>query len=241
MSSQFLLSGLVGSGALAPASLDSTAKRYDGIRYISRSSKGSRVFASIIAGFRFKPARNLLFLTLSSSNESIGRVIMKDFLSWRRWYCHELKIKPFDYFCVQTSEGNNVLHLLVELSYIPFDYMCKMWDRFHKSHIVFVEKVYSKSSKLANYFVSHYLESQKGLIRHSSSKGWLFFHWRAKMLSFVRKYGYVNGICHWKFFLSSFSGHVSAFIDRFPSWMPVYYESGNHKLVDFSYNSVSFV
>ena len=82
----------------------------------------------------------------------------------------------FEYFRVETNEGNGVLHILFRGQWLPYNYLVDNWQEIHNSwdlNIKFIDTADPKSS--AGYVVSQYLSSQRSsYVRSSQSWNWVF-------------------------------------------------------------------
>lgn len=97
----------------------------------------------------------------------------------RRYYSG-LKIGSsfsFDYFKVQTNEGNGVLHILFKGCYLPYNYLVDNWMDLHNSWNVNIKKIGNRKKDVdrsASYVISQYVSSQEcTFVRSSQSWSWI--------------------------------------------------------------------
>lgn len=102
----------------------------------------------------------------------------RNIVSWEKF--------KLDYLNIRTGEGNGVLHLLCFMGYIPVRYLSNLWQRIHKSEVVWITSCYNYSSRIGSYLVSHYLSLQAHFIYVSMSRDWIFKGWR-KVYDVLRK------------------------------------------------------
>ena len=102
--------------------------------------------------------------------------ITKDEMS--RFYGHSNLFKKFsfDYFKVETNEGNGVLHILYRGSYLPYSWLSSVWSEIHNSPIVNIKLLNLHDSiKTSCYIVSQYVSFQySSYVRSSQSWDWVF-------------------------------------------------------------------
>ena len=100
------------------------------------------------------------------------------------------KTFDFEYFKVETNEGNGVLHILYRGSYLPYDFLVDNWQEIHNSWDVNIMKINLNDSKnAAGYVVSQYVGGQgSSYVRSSQSWKWVFRGF--KSLWYQMKYSY---------------------------------------------------
>jgi hypothetical protein len=95
-----------------------------------------------------------------------------------RFYGHSdiFKKFSFEYFKVETNEGNGVLHILYRGSYLPHSWISSTWMEIHNSPIVNIRLLDFKDSKKTScYIVSQYVSFQNSsYVRSSQSWNWVF-------------------------------------------------------------------
>jgi hypothetical protein len=95
-----------------------------------------------------------------------------------RYYGHNDLTKKFtfEYFKVETSEGNGVLHIVYRGSYLPHSWVSSSWSEIHNSPIVNIKLLnFNDMKKTACYVVSQYISSQgSSYVRSSQSWNWVF-------------------------------------------------------------------
>jgi hypothetical protein len=87
-----------------------------------------------------------------------------------------LKNFNFEYFKVETNEGNGVLHILYRGSWLPYSFLVDNWQDIHLSFDVNIKKVDLSDCKSAScYVVSQYVSRQENsYVRSSQSWKWVF-------------------------------------------------------------------
>ena len=98
----------------------------------------------------------------------------------------------YEYFKVQTDEGNGVLHILYKGSYLPYNYLVDNWQDIHNTWDLNIKKIgFNKGDiqRVSGYVVSQYLSSQtSSYVRSSQSWKWLFKGYRKAWLNFLDFY-----------------------------------------------------
>ena len=98
----------------------------------------------------------------------------------------------YDYFKIQTNEGNGVIHSLFKGNYLPYNYVVDNWNDLHNSWDVNIKAVKNgKESvqKVSSYVVSQYLSTQKSsYVRSSQCWHWLFRGYRKAWLNHLAQY-----------------------------------------------------
>jgi hypothetical protein len=82
-----------------------------------------------------------------------------------------------EFFQVQTTEGNGVLHVVwawrgQRSFYVPQAWLSSEWERIHGASIVWVSRIggdESDRSKVSRYMVAQYCGNQSGFVRFSYS------------------------------------------------------------------------
>ena len=82
----------------------------------------------------------------------------------------------FEYFKVETNEGNGVLHIVYRGSYLPYSWISSVWSEIHNSPIVNIKLLdFNDMKKTSCYIVSQYMSSQgSSYVRSSQSWKWVF-------------------------------------------------------------------
>ena len=195
----------VAGGSPPEPSLDFNGQNCTLAHRRSWDRKRRRAYHRILSGIRRHKGERLRFLTLTSSPEA-RRPITKDFRvlkerirrltplrlvrlgyltlkDCRYYYGSKPLNEPlrFDYFWVETSEGNGVLHILYFGDYIPQKWLSDAWRDIHQSPIVDIRatksvvKGFNKDMKrLAVYCVVQYCAEQDKFIRYGWGWGWVF-------------------------------------------------------------------
>lgn len=105
--------------------------------------------------------------------------LRRDMQELRRRVADRWSVAGIKYVCVETMEGNGVLHMLWGAKadkgqfYIPYKWLSQEWEEIHGAWNVWVARVRDgKSSlrRLSRYIVSQYCGGQDGLVRLSQSR-----------------------------------------------------------------------
>lgn len=123
------------------------------------SRKISRAYQRLMTGLQI--ARNfnafMRFLTLTSPNNP-KRPIKKSFAILRlRIERATLRRDGFigfrfnRYFCLRTSEGNSVLHIVFWGNFIPQDWLSKNWEEIHGAWIVSIKACWTQRRALGRF------------------------------------------------------------------------------------------
>lgn len=66
------------------------------------------------------------------------------------------------YFCLRTSEGNGVLHIIYWGQYIPIQWLKKNWFDIHGAYQVNIQLLKQKYGvkRIVNYLITNYLQAQ---------------------------------------------------------------------------------
>ena len=109
-----------------------------------------------------------------------------------KYYFPEERYKKFsfEYFKVETNEGNGVLHILYRGSYLPYNFVVDNWFDIHLSFNANIQLVNMSSLKdCAGYVVSQYVGSQgSSYVRSSQSWKWVFRGFKSLWYAMVRDY-----------------------------------------------------
>ena len=81
------------------------------------------------------------------------------------------------YFCVETSEGGGVLHMIWAIEgekavWIDQAWLSEEWEKIHGAKIVYIKRIDQRggsAGRISKYFVSQYFAGQKALVRISWS------------------------------------------------------------------------
>jgi len=96
----------------------------------------------------------------------------------------------FEYFKVETNEGNGVLHILYRGSYLPYNFLVDNWQDIHLSWDLNIKKIDIKNpSSSALYVVGQYVSNQNSsYVRSSQSWNWVFRGFKKIWYQFSRFY-----------------------------------------------------
>jgi hypothetical protein len=111
-----------------------------------------------------------------------------------RFYSHSDLTKRFhfEYFKVETNEGNGVLHIVYRGSYLPHSWISSVWSEIHNSPIVNIRLLdFNDMKKTSCYIVSQYMSSQgSSYVRSSQSWNWVFRGFKSMWYLLKRGYRY---------------------------------------------------
>jgi hypothetical protein len=96
----------------------------------------------------------------------------------------------FEYFKVETNEGNGVLHIVYRGSYLPHSWISSVWSEIHNSPIVNIKLLdFEDMKKTSCYIVSQYMSSQgSSYVRSSQSWNWVFRGFKSMWYLLKRDY-----------------------------------------------------
>lgn len=167
----------------------------------SHARKKGRYYHRIMSGVTFATYKKqtLRWGTLTTSDKSKFSQLPRDFdvlvKRIRR------KFPYFNYWKLNATEGNGVIHFIYTGSYIPKKWLVANWNDIHSSYIVDIQFIRSPK-KVTNYLVSHYLANHASYSRMSWSQGWLFrgaiSRWNA--ICKAVKQGYFHNDFHNKYY-----------------------------------------
>lgn len=100
----------------------------------------------------------------------------------------------FEYFKVETSEGNGVLHILYRGSYLPYNFLVDNWSDIHNSWEINICKVNMEDIRNASlYVVSQYVGNQESAyVRSSQSWNWVFRGFKTRWYDLKYQYNHWN-------------------------------------------------
>lgn len=188
------------------------------LEYDPNRQKAKRIFQRMITGLQIASNQNrdMRFLTLTTSNEkrysrhkvgetSEGKPIweqkertLKDSFDILRQRIKRARVNRegftgFNlnkYYCLRTSEGNGVLHLIFwGGNYIPLTWLKNAWHDIHGAYQVNIQFVHNKKRTvggLVGYLLDNYLLNQP-IKRMSYGWGWAW-------LGFCKSWEKVRGI-----------------------------------------------
>lgn len=108
----------------------------------------------------------------------------------RYFYKKDKYFKKFtlEYFKVETSEGNGVLHILYRGQYLPYNFIVDNWQDIHNSWEVNIQLINKdKPVDSALYVVGQYVAGQDtAYVRSSHSWNWVFRGFKSKWYEFCR-------------------------------------------------------
>lgn len=171
------------------------------------NNKQKRAFQRVISGMQMAEIQNrrIRFMTLTSSNVAYdslnddfrvlkarikrltpAKLLRDGYISSRQ--LHNLYLnKPlnepliFEYFKVQTNEGNGVLHIVYKGDYIPQVWLSENWMDIHNAWDVNIKEIKYDIKRTAMYVISQYVSNQDAsFVRSSWSQGWCFHGFVAK-------------------------------------------------------------
>lgn len=132
----------------------------------------------------------------------------------------------FEYFRVETNEGNGVLHILFRGSWLPYNFLVDNWMDIHNSWDLNIKLINMDQLKQSSsYVVSQYMSSQNSsYVRSSQSWKWVFRGFKTRW--HLLKYQYNN----WKNYFE---------VDKYEMWDNILKETAENyfypqkKLADF--------
>jgi hypothetical protein len=132
----------------------------------------------------------------------------------------------FEYFKVQTNEGNGVLHILYRGEWLPYNFLVDNWQDIHISWDINIKYVNMDDIKEASsYVVSQYMSSQESsYVRSSQSWKWIFRGFKSKW--YLLKY-------HYRKFPSCFKNNLFDIWDNILKEYAENYFYPQRKLADF--------
>ncbi len=145
----------------------------------------------------------VLWVTLTSGvpvgeieRERAHKKLRLDFAELRKRISRKWGYQPFEYVCIETAEGNGVLHMLWALEaskgqfYVPYAWLKDQWEAIHGAWSVWVARVSNGESsrrRLSRYIVTQYCGGQDALVRLSQSRlGFSFGKCRKALLSSIK-------------------------------------------------------
>jgi hypothetical protein len=163
----------------------------------------------------------LRFLTLTSSPGSVGRNLNADFRTLKMRVLRKFHFK-MKYWKIRTNEGNEALHIVYRVKFVPQTWLAEAWAEIHLSPTVDIRSLYETSRGLKGivfYLIGNYLSKQT-FERMSWGYSWVWRGFTKTWKHIIEVYGYKSGLWVWKqmlcFFLLVWSGQVrlAKFMDR---------------------------
>ncbi len=98
----------------------------------------------------------------------------------------------FEYFKVETSEGNGVLHILYRGQYLPYNFIVDNWQDIHNSWDIHIMEVdLNRAKDTSAYIVSQYIGNQQSAyVRSSQSWNWVFRGYKQLWYKMKQDYPY---------------------------------------------------
>lgn len=166
----------------------------------------ARAFHRLLTGLQIgqNMQAQMRFMTLTTAKRAKRRLRQSfDVLKLRikrATYEHDgfVGFKFNRYFCLRTSEGNGVLHVVFWGRFIPWKWLQQQWIDIHGARGVDIRKVYDKRNKrvggLVGYLITNYLSEQP--IERMS------YGWRWAWLGFCKSWKRVqetyNNLRRWR-------------------------------------------
>lgn len=156
-----------------------------------------RIYKRVRQGFASHPGKRLSFLTLTSPGGNEQKQPLEKSLNLLIKRIRH-KYGEFEYFAVQTTEGNGVYHIIFHGPYIPQKWLSDTWQKIRGAWSVDIRSVGTVKSKyrLGRYIVQAYISGQNFVVRSSMSRGWLSKP-VTKIKEFERFMRKVLGIRYW--------------------------------------------
>jgi hypothetical protein len=151
------------------------------------SRKRKRAFHRLVSGLTRAHGRGefLRVVTLTSHVGFDARRLSRCFQRLRRRIARDLHFW-IEYWKINTSEGNGTVHLVYKAvplkgacfvpnrGFIPQDWLSRVWSEITGgSFVVFIQRLWNRPRKLANYLLSQYFTGQP-FERMSWSWSWVF-------------------------------------------------------------------
>jgi len=163
--------------------------------------KQFRVRQAVIDRLRLwqSQAYRVRWVTLTGSNDSKAERLRDDFAELRRRIGREFGYK-FEFVCVDTREGNGVLHMLWAMQgprfFVPFKWLQAQWQAIHAAMFVNIQDVGGgdgDARRLSRYIVAQYCGGQDALVRLSQSRAAyplarMRVAWYGALLGLVERY-----------------------------------------------------
>lgn len=145
-------------------------------------AKQGRIFHRLVTGLQIAINKNeiMRFLTLTTApnaKRDIKKsfdVLRKRIMRANRWKDGFSGFKFNKYFCLRTTEGLGVLHIVFWGKFIPIQWLKKNWLDIHGAYEVDIREVKTKKKKangIVNYLITNYLTTQP-IKRMSYGWGW---------------------------------------------------------------------
>ena len=165
--------------------------------------KQRRAYQRVLSGINYHYKEILRFLTLTMPVDeekkrelpdafralkayiqrmTVGRLVKEGWLSQRQanfYYAgrKETDTMRFEYFKVETSEGNGVLHIMFYGDYLPVECIRAKWYALTGAYEVDIRAAKTgtyNAKRLAQYVVGQYVVGQEEALRFSYSWGWVY-------------------------------------------------------------------
>jgi hypothetical protein len=156
------------------------------------SRKQKRLYGRLMSWCKEAQGRGAVLLRVDLTTARVGdpEKLKLHFQELRRRIERKLHYHV-EYFCVETTEGNGVLHMVWAIEtpgrvYIPQKWLSQQWSEIHGAQIVWIKKLRAESinvTRVSRYFVGQYLANQDAIKRVSWSwrrsrlplgKAWLY-------------------------------------------------------------------
>ena len=170
----------------------------------SLQRKRGRAYSRLMAGITHSAHRGIRMrvFTLTSSPESPEGKLRYNFQRLRK-RIEKVFGKKLEYCCISTKEGpldgHGVLHIVSKGVYLHVKWLSREWNRIHNAKIVYAQQLYGHPRNMAGYLIRYYQGHEE--FRLSWSWGWCVRGFVGKFKSFLKYYGYLNGIKEWNSFL----------------------------------------
>lgn len=168
--------------------------------YPTERRKKNRIFQRMLTGFQIAQNNNafMRFMTLTSAPQQ--KRTMKESFSVLKLRIQRatvekdgfLGFKFNRYFCLRTSEGHGVMHIVFWGRYIPQEWLSKNWLDIHGAFRVDIRACFTKKRHvdgLVNYLLTNYLTEQP--IERMS------YGWRWAWLGFCKSWERVKETYGW--------------------------------------------
>jgi hypothetical protein len=141
---------------------------------LNEKRKKARAYHRLLSGFtraRYH-GQPLRFMTLTTATGGSQEKLTRHFQTLRKRIKRAFGFKA-EYWKINTSEGNGVLHIVYKGGFIPQSWLSNAWRQIHGAFIADIHLLKGKDKRIVNYLVSQYLCKQP-FERMSWSWNWVF-------------------------------------------------------------------
>jgi len=155
--------------------------------------KKGRLYHCLISGMKWHQNEDMYFLTLTSK---VKGGLMRD---WNMLVHHIRRTYgKFEFCCVETSEGNGVLHIVFTGSRLDINDIRVYWKKLRDAPQMVIKWVKRGDiEKLQVYMLAQYVAGQDAYVRHTSSSGWVYPGYRDDFMFLIKKLGFARAVMVW--------------------------------------------